>query len=150
MKLLATVLLASLLVPASALAAGDADQPQRCSTRMVAGRWLFATGMGHVLAPAPPFSGQGITAIGTMNIDRHGNVKGRFDNTIAGFGSFEHNLYWGTIEVNEDCTGRLHFTTSSGSMRTDSIAVLNDSEMWGMSLSETNPWTYTSRRVGRR
>lgn len=149
MKVLATVLVAGLLVPIAATADDD-DDKFRCSTRTIAGRWLFATGNGALLAPNPPFSGETITALGTMNIDRQGNVTGTFDNTIAGFGSFEGNTYWGTVQVNADCTGRLHFTTSSGSMRTDSIAVLNRSEMWGMSLDETNPWTYTVRRVAGR
>ena len=50
----------------------------RCDTQNMAGRWLFATDVGHqMLLP-----GGDITAIGTMNIDRAGNLSGKFDATV--------------------------------------------------------------------
>ncbi len=127
---------------------GAESQAQSCSLRDVTGSWMFATGVGQLFAPAPPFSGQAITAIGTMNIDAQGNLSGKFDNTIAGFGSFTNNTYNGTIEVNSDCTATVVFTTSEGRSRTDSMVIVEDgSEMLGMTRDKTLPWTATFKRI---
>lgn len=116
-----------------------------CSVRTLRGHWLFATGMGELFYE--PFAGRTITALGTMDFDGQGNLQGSFDNTIADFGAFLDNTYWGTVTVDPDCTGTIQFTTSSGSQRTDSIALVRRDEVWGMSLDPKNPWTYIVRRV---
>jgi hypothetical protein len=140
----AAILVAGMVMSPAPLASDDGVPG--CTVRSIAGRWLFGTGMGEVFLG--PFTGQSITAIGTMNIDRQGNVSGRFDNNIATFGAFTGNTYTGTVAVNGDCTGMLQFTTSSGSQRTDSIAIVGHGEIWGMSLDPENPWTYVVRRIG--
>ena len=126
----------------------------KCSIRTIAGRWMFATEVGQQRLIVDLLSGgpSAITAIGTMNIDRHGNVSGEFDVTIAGFAFVPDVTYSGPVTVNEDCTGTLSFTTASGATRTDSIVILSPDEMWGMSQDfENNPWTYRVRRIsGRR
>lgn len=71
-------------------AAAAASTDGECTTRMLAGRWLFATDVGHqMLLP-----GGDITAIGTMNIDRAGNLNGKFDANSAGLDvSAEQRLF---------------------------------------------------------
>jgi hypothetical protein len=121
----------------------SADGGQSCSTRAVAGRWLFATDVGHQsLGP-----GGDITAIGTLNIDSQGNISGTFDVTVQDAAFRPGNTYEGTIVVNSDCTGTMMFQTSTGSIRTDSIAVVSRGEFWGMSQDTRNLWTYRARRV---
>lgn len=128
----------------------------RCSTRTIAGRWMFATEVGQIDLSLFGIGTEGeavagITAIGTMNIDRNGNVSGEFDVTVAQFAFLSDNEYGGSVTVDPDCTGTLTFVTSAGTMRTDSIAVLSPREMWGMSQDILNPWTYRVRRIsGRR
>ena len=120
-----------------------------CSTSMLAGRWAFATGIGHQAlsdAPAP----SDITAIGTMNIRRNGDVEGVFDVTFEGLAFSPSVPYAGTLTVNEDCTGTLSFVTGSGAMRTDSLFVLSRYEIWGMSQDPNNLWTYRVRRLSGR
>jgi hypothetical protein len=120
-----------------------------CSTEMLAGRWLFATGIGHqqlANSPAPPGD---ITALGTMNIRRNGTLEGRFDVTFAGFASVPDLVYSGSVILNEDCTGTLSFVTSTGSSRTDSIALVEHAEIWAMSRDPDNLWTYRVRRIAR-
>jgi hypothetical protein len=137
----------TLLAAACCLAGGaSADHDSsRCSTQMLAGRWLFATGVGHqALNPAAPSD---ITALGTMNIHRNGTLDGVFDVTFDKLVFRGGVLYSGTVVVNPDCTGTLSFVTSNGTARTDSIAVLNRYEIWGMSQDTKNLWTYQARRI---
>lgn len=119
-----------------------AEPGQACSIQRVAGSWLFGTDVGHHLG----FGGD-ITALGTMNIDREGNLSGVFDVTVSGVTFLPGNTYAGTVTVNPDCTGTLTFVTSGGNSRTDSIAVLSQQEMWGMSQDPGNLWTYDIRRI---
>lgn len=139
--LLSLLLTGSLLASPALLAHGADD----CSTAMLAGRWFFATDVGHqALEGAPPPGA--ITAIGTMNIRRNGDLEGVFDVTFEGAASREELLYTGTVKVNDDCTGTLSFVTSLGTARTDSIVVLNRYEFWAMSLDPKSLWTYSARR----
>ena len=91
-----------------------------------------------------------ITALGTFNIDKKGNVSGKFDNNLREFAAFEDIEFFGTIQVDRDCTGNVVFETSDGFMRRDSIAVVGRNEMWGMSLDPNNQWTYQVRRISGR
>ena len=138
----ATALILGLVFAAPAMANGKDGS---CSTRSVAGRWIFATEVGQF----PEFGGN-ITAIGTMNIDRKGNVSGEFDFTVAEVVFGPDTTYEGSITVDADCTGTLHFVTSTGGERTDSIAVVGDGEMWGMSQDISNLWTYRVRRLSKK
>lgn len=119
-----------------------------CSTSKLAGRWVFFTDVGQ---QSLGLGGDGdITALGTMNIDKKGNLSGKFDLTVADLLSTEFTppvKYSGTVKVNADCTGRLEFVTEMGTQRTDSIAVLGRRVMRGMSLDPMNLWTYWVRRV---
>jgi len=110
-----------------------------CSVKYIAGTWMFATEVGQQ-AFIPDQEGD-ITAIGTMNIDGEGNVSGVFDNAVAGFAAGADIPYSGSVTVGPDCRGTLTFVTGSGFMRTDSIAVLNQSEIWAMSQDPGNLWT---------
>ena len=132
--------LSALLV--ASMFAGPAFAGKACKTRDIAGKWIFATGIGQLLPPDT-----GITALGTMNITRGGEVSGKFDATIAGFEFIPEVLYEGTVTVNPDCTGTLTFITSAPSERTDSIAIVNRRQMLGMSQDPTNPWTYQVLRL---
>lgn len=123
-----------------------AEAAQPCTVESLSGNWLFATGVGHFPGPEP-FSGD-ITALGTMNIDRDGQLEGVFDATVSEVALLPGTTYTGNVTVNEDCTGTLVFETSAGSVRTDSIAIINDDEFWGMSQDPGNLWTYQARRVG--
>lgn len=117
----------------------------RCSNRTIAGNWLFATGVGQQKI----LPGGDITALGTMNIDSSGNVSGKFGVTLAEFMFLPDRTYTGSVTVNPDCTGTLTFVTSAGTVRTDSIAVVNQDEIWGMSQDPFNLWTYKVRRIAR-
>ncbi len=136
----AAVMLSSATVPEAA-----ARDNGLCSVETLKGRWMFAAGMGELFHEG--FRGQTITALGTMDFDGQGNLTGAFDNTIARFGAFVDTTYWGRVTVDADCTGTLQFTTSSGSRRTDSIAIVRHDEVWGMSLDPLNPWTYVVKRI---
>lgn len=127
-----------------ALANGD-DSP--CSVEAIAGNWIFGTEVGQQ-SLIPGQEGD-ITALGTMNIDSAGNVSGEFAVTIKDFIANPVNTYNGSITVDPDCTGTLNFVTSTGSTRTDHIGILNESEMWGMSLDPANLWTYKVRRISK-
>ncbi len=146
---LATVLaivLAMVLLPTTQALPGTFS----CSIQTIADEWLFATGVGEIAA-TPADDPTGITAIGTMNIDKLGNVSGKFDFTVSRQVSQTNVGYIGTVTVNPDCTGTLSFTTSGGASRTDSIAILgNGSEIWGMSQDPLNLWTYTVKRISGR
>ena len=144
----ASKLIAILTLGSSLTAPALADN-QRCSTSMLAGRWLFATGIGHqALANAPPPAD--ITALGTMTVRHNGDVEGAFDVTFQGAAFVPGVAYTGTVVVNPDCTGTLSFVTAAGTARTDSIAVLNRYEIWGMSQDPQNLWTYRARRMSGR
>ncbi len=118
-----------------------------CSTRSLAGRWMFATGIGRQ-SLGPPFpEGKDITAIGIFSVDRFGNATGTFDATVQDFLFLPNNSFTGSITVNPDCTGTLIFTTSAGTARTDSIVVVNRREILGMTQDPANLWTYQMRRL---
>lgn len=141
---LAILVAAAAMVMVLAVPRGSvgAEPGQACSIQRVAGSWLFATDVGHF----PAFAGD-ITALGTMNIDHEGNVSGVFDATVSEVAFLPGNTYTGSVTVNPDCTGTLTFVTSTGSVRTDSIAVVGQGEMWGMSQDPGNLWTYDVRRI---
>jgi len=124
---------------------GAHDKARPCSVKAIAGRWIFATGIGQF-----PAYGGDITAIGTMNIDGRGGVSGTFDFTIALTGFKADASYEGTVRVEPDCTGTLVFQTSETTMRTDSIAIVGPGEFWGMSQDPSNLWTYRARRISTR
>ena len=123
----------------------SADNHGACSVQAIAGSWLFATGVGQQ-ALVPGQDGD-ITAIGTMNIAKDGRVEGVFDNTFANFMAFTGNTYSGSVTVTPDCLGELTFVTSTGSMRTDTIAIVSRGEFLGMSRDPNNLWTYQARRI---
>lgn len=130
--------------------AASAEPPgDRCSTAMLAGRWVFATGIGHQALANAPAPGD-VTAIGTMNIRRNGDVEGVFDVTFEGAAFRAGVSYSGTVSVNADCTGTVSFVTAAGTARTDSIVVLNRYELLGMSRDPKNLWTYEARRLAGR
>lgn len=126
--------------------ASNAQAASGCSIDRIAGSWFFATDVGHFPGPEP-FSGD-ITALGTMNIDSHGNLAGVFDATVSEVAFLPGTTYAGNVTVNPDCTGTLTFETSTGSVRTDSIVLLNSNEFWGMSQDPGNLWTYRAHRFG--
>lgn len=135
---------AALVIGISAPAlAGDGNG--FCSTQNLAGRWLFFTEVGQ---QSLGLGGDGdITALGTMNIDKEGNVSGTFDVTVADLFSAPDIGYGGTVTVFPDCIGTLVFITDLGTTRTDRIAVLSRNEIRGMSLDPLNLWTYWARRI---
>ncbi len=143
MKKLTTILTAGLLL--FTLHGTPALADNACSVKQIAGNWVFATGVGRQMLGFPPDSD--VTAIGTMNIDSEGNLSGRFDLTIEDYDHFSGIDYTGTVTVNADCTGTIEFVTSVGSMRADSIAVVNRGEILGMSRDPANLWTYQVRRL---
>ncbi len=118
-----------------------------CSTRSLAGRWMFATGIGRQ-SLGPPFPvGKDITAIGIFSVDRFGNATGSFDATVQDFFFLPNNTFTGSVIVNADCTGTLTFITSAGTARTDSIVVVSRREILGMTQDPANLWTYQMRRL---
>lgn len=117
-----------------------------CSGEMLAGRWVFATGIGHQALPAAPPPAD-ITAIGTMNLQRNGSLEGAFDVTFEGAAFVPGLTYTGSVIVAPNCTGTLTFVTSLGAVRTDSIVILSRYEFWGMSQDPANLWTYKARRL---
>jgi len=147
MKALMTMTLLAAGLHLSVAANASDRNGDRCSTSMLAGRWLFATGIGHQAlgGNAPPPAD--ITALGTMNIRRNGDVEGVFDVTFEAAAFRPSVPYTGTMLINADCTGTLSFVTGAGTMRTDSIAVLNRHELWGMSQDPKSLWTYHVRRL---
>lgn len=140
-RLISTALFAGLLLMQSAGAT------ERCSGKHMAGRWVFATSIGQQMLGVPFPPGKDITAIGTMNIERDGSLSGKFDVTVAEAFFQPDVTYAGSIIVNPDCTGTITFMTSAGSARTDSIVVVDRSEMLGMSQDPDNLWTYQVRRI---
>jgi hypothetical protein len=145
MKAMITVTLFSISLLLTTAAIGK-DGKDECATRDLAGRWIFASDVGQQLIFLPASEGN-ITAIGTMNFDKQGNLSGEFDATVAGFIFLPGNTYFGSVTVNPNCTGTLTFQTSTGTFRIDSIAVISRDEMWGMSQDPSNLWTYEMRRI---
>ncbi len=115
-----------------------------CSTRAIAGRWVFATDVGRQMLGFP--LDKDITAIGTMNIAKDGSVSGKFDTTVQDTIFLSDITYAGAVIVNPDCTGTLTFVTIFGA-RTDSIVVVDRREMLGMSQDPLNLFTYQVRRI---
>jgi len=136
-----------LLIGMGLLASAQALADGACSTRSMAGRWMFATGIGRQ-SLGPPFpEGKDITAIGIFSVDRFGNVTGKFDATVQDFFFLPEISFTGSVTVNTDCTGTLTFVTSTGTARTDSIVVVSRREMLGMTQDPSNLWTYQVRRL---
>lgn len=130
----------------SAGLANPAWADRGCSVRDVAGKWMFATGIGRQMLPNFP-PDKDITAIGTMNIARDGSLEGTFDVTVEDT-FFQPGIpYGGSIVVNKDCTGTVEFVTALGSARTDSIVIVNRGAIIAMSQDPLNLWTYEVRRV---
>lgn len=144
MKLLtaSVLLIAMSLFPMAQALAEDS-----CSTRSIAGRWMFATGIGRQSLGAPFPEGKDITAIGIFSVDKFGNATGKFDATVQDFLFLPDNTFTGSVVVNPDCTGTLIFVTSAGTVRTDSIVVVNRREILGMTQDPANLWTYQMRRL---
>lgn len=136
-----TILLTGMTLLPTAQALAD----YACSTRAIAGSWVFATGIGRQMLGFP--EGKDITAIGTMNISRDGSVSGKFDATVQDTIFLPGNTYSGTVSVNRDCTGTLTFVTSAGTTRIDSIVVVDRDEILGMLQDPLNLWTYQVRRL---
>ncbi len=138
------------LILATTLCGTHAMADKGCSTKTIAGKWIFATGIGRQSLGGPFPPGKDITALGTMNISRDGTISGVFDATIQDFFDFPllGQTYTGTVIVNADCTGMLTFVNSQGVERTDSIAVVSRREILAMSRDPANLWTYTVRRIG--
>jgi hypothetical protein len=122
-----------------------ADGP--CSAQAIAGHWVFATNVGRQLLGGPFPPGKDIAAIGTMNLDRFGNMSGKFDVTVQDFAFIPDIQYTGSVTVNPDCTGTVTFVTTLGTERTDSIVIVNQREMLGMSQNPFNLWNYQVRRI---
>ncbi len=138
-----TILLMGMgLLPTAQVLAEDS-----CSTRAIAGRWLFASGVGRQMFGDGIPPEKVVTAIGTMNINRDGSLSGKFDLTIQDVVFVPGITYAGLVTVNPDCTGTLTFVTSDGAMRTDSIVVVDRREMLGMTQDPLNLWTYQVRRI---
>ena len=118
-----------------------------CSVKDIAGKWMFATSIGQqsLSDMLPP--GKDLTALGTMNIERDGTLEGVFDFTVEDEFFFPDVPYSGTVVVNPDCTGTISFVTGAGSMRNDSIAIVNRREILAMSQDPANLWTYQIRRI---
>ena len=118
-----------------------------CTTKMLAGKWVFATGIGRQALGEPFPPDKDISAIGTFNVARDGALSGSFDVTVQDFGFIPGVEFSGSLMVNPDCTGTVSFATSVGSVRTDSIVVVNRREILGMSQDPANLWTYQVRRI---
>ena len=130
------------------LAGTPADANAGCSVKDIAGKWIFATGIGRQSLGGNFPPEKDITAIGTMNINRDGTLEGKFDVTVED--AFPGSLtYAGSVVVNPDCTGTLNFVTSAGSSRIDSFAIVNRHQILAMSQDPANLWTYQIRRIAR-
>ena len=141
-----TLSITILLMGMGLLPAAQALADGACSTRSMAGRWMFATGIGRQSLEGFPV-GKDITAIGIFSVDRFGNATGSFDVTVQDTVFFPNVTFTGSLTVNRDCTGTLTFITSAGTARTDSIVVVSRREMLGMTQDPANLWTYQVRRI---
>jgi hypothetical protein len=115
-----------------------------CSVKSLAGRWMFATGVGR--QSAMPDRGD-VSAIGIFSLDRAGKLTGKFDANMLNGAPLVGVKFDGTITVNPDCTGELNFSTAMGDKRTDSIVVINSREIAGMRRDAQFVWTYQMRRL---
>jgi hypothetical protein len=142
MKYLGILCALALIATPPAFATGEFESS---NTRMLAGRWMFATDVGHQIR----FPGGGhITAIGVFRFDRQGTLlDGVFDATAENFRLLPGITFTGSVVVNANCTGTLTFVTSGGVTRTDSIVVLGPGFVRGMSQDPDNLWTYEMRRL---
>jgi len=141
MKSLRYLAVLGLLITAPAFAG---NEPEGCSNRMLAGRWMFATDVGH----QSKFPGGDITAIGIFRLDRQGTLTdGIFDATVEGWRFLQGVTFTGTLTINANCTGTLYFVTSAGTTRTDSVIVLGPGHIRGMSQDVQFLWTYDMRRL---
>jgi hypothetical protein len=124
------------------------DQHQSCSIGNVVGRWIFVTDVGQYQY----FPTDGMTAIGTIRVDRHGRVSGHFDATFAAQDGFSSGVkYTGTLTIEPDCTGSVTIIPDGPAPpRTDTIAIVSDNEMWGMSQDPMNLLVYRARRISTR
>jgi len=132
------------LAAAPALAQ-EGDRP--CNIASIAGNWAFATGVEQQRL-VPGQEGD-LASVGIANIDKSGNVSGTFDRVIFQFGAFLDNTYTGSITVGADCRGTLTFVAGDGQMRTDSVVVLSQDEMRGLSRDTSNLGIYQIRRISR-
>ena len=73
---------AYMIVPICLFFALPAFADGRCSTKSLAGKWVFATGIGRQMLGEPFPPNKDITAIGTMNIAKDGSLSGVFDATV--------------------------------------------------------------------
>jgi hypothetical protein len=148
MKAIITVTLFSVSLLLTTAAIGK-DGKDDCATRDLAGRWIFATDVGQQQLFLPSTEG-GITSLGTMNIDKQGNLSGEFDFVVGGFITATGNTYTGTVSLATNCTGTLTFRDSTGNSRTDRIALVSKDEVWAMSLDPSWLWTYKMRKISRK
>lgn len=118
-----------------------------CDTKMLAGKWIFATEVGQIANPETGEPIGDITALGTMNITRKGAVEGVFDATVGLVTFMPGATYSGSAMLKPDCTGTLSFVTDAGSTRTDTIALVEHDEIWAMSQDPLNLWTYRVRKI---
>jgi hypothetical protein len=115
-----------------------------CSVKSLAGRWMFATGIGGQSA-LPNFGD--ISAIGVFSVDRAGNLTGKFDANILNGQPMIDVKFDGAITLNADCRGTLTFKTEKGDARTDSIVMISAREIAGMRRDPQFVWTYQMRRL---
>jgi hypothetical protein len=139
MKTAVTALIVGMTLAGPAWAS-DREKTPRCSVRALAGAWVFGTDAGQIAGVG------GITAVGTLNIDRKGQVSGKYDYTIAQLGFFAGNAYTGTVTVNPDCTGTITFEDESGG-GVSSIVIASSDEFWGISQDPGILWTVRARRI---
>lgn len=137
--------LAALQLAGSAWAGGPRgwDRHDDCSIRELAGRWAFGTDVGHETLTF----GSDITALGTFELSRDGEVSGVFDVTVDNNVFVPDVTFEGRMTIDRDCRGALTFVTAQGSSRTDSIIAIDDDFLWGMSRDPQNLWTYRMRRL---
>ena len=136
-----------LLTGLSLLPMAQALADNSCSTQAMAGHWVYASSVGLTTSGDSAVPANRITSIGTVNIDKYGNMSGKFDLTVEDLISVLDITYTGWISVNSDCTGTVYFLTSTGSERTDSIVVVDRTEILGMSRNPANIFTYQVRRI---
>jgi len=116
-----------------------------CSVESIAGSWMFGTDVGM----ASGADNTPITALGTMNIDKAGNLSGVFNATVADIAFIANCSYTGNVTVGSDCRATVNFVDCAGGSRTDSAVIVSNDEMWGMSQDPDNLWTYRMQRVSR-
>ena len=144
----------TVLITSTSIMANDKGK-HGCSTSDLAGKWVFYTDVGHDLpALNKPLPLGLITALGTMNINRAGELEGVFDFNAENFPyPIESRLdlsFIGNATLNNDCRGRLTFVTSNGDARNDSFVLIGKKKIRAMSLRTDVIWTYTAERISKR